>query len=86
MCPFHANHSSTRLRRAPWTNGSTLKVVTLVHPQLTTDHSHSFDLSTVLQNFDYCFSENGLTAYKMGVQLESQVFPTLIFGTSECSW
>ncbi|KAF9273346.1 Phosphomannomutase [Mortierella antarctica] len=28
----------------------------------------------VLQNFDYCFSENGLTAYKMGVQLASQSF------------
>ncbi|KAK3815343.1 MAG: eukaryotic phosphomannomutase [Benniella sp.] len=30
--------------------------------------------SNVLQNFDYCFSENGLTAYKMGVQLASQSF------------
>ncbi|KAG0083487.1 Phosphomannomutase, partial [Podila epicladia] len=28
----------------------------------------------VLQDFDYCFSENGLTAYKMGVQLASQSF------------
>ncbi|KAG0242296.1 Phosphomannomutase [Actinomortierella wolfii] len=28
----------------------------------------------VLQNFDYCFSENGLTAYKLGTQLASQSF------------
>ncbi|OAQ33704.1 Pmm1 phosphomannomutase [Linnemannia elongata AG-77] len=28
----------------------------------------------VLKNFDYCFSENGLTAYKMGEQLTSQSF------------
>ncbi|KAF9174306.1 Phosphomannomutase [Mortierella sp. AD011] len=28
----------------------------------------------VLQNFDFCFSENGLTAYKNGVQLASQSF------------
>ncbi|KAG0240487.1 phosphomannomutase [Mortierella sp. GBAus27b] len=28
----------------------------------------------VLKNFDYCFSENGLTAYKLGVQLASQSF------------
>ncbi|KAG0287835.1 Phosphomannomutase, partial [Linnemannia gamsii] len=26
----------------------------------------------VLKNFDYCFSENGLTAYKLGEQLASQ--------------
>lgn len=29
---------------------------------------------TVLQDFDYCFSENGLTAYKMGKELASQSF------------
>ena len=29
---------------------------------------------TVLDNFDYAFAENGLTAYKMGVPLESQSF------------
>lgn len=28
----------------------------------------------VISKFDYCFSENGLTAYKMGQQLESQSF------------
>ncbi|KAF9132860.1 Phosphomannomutase [Mortierella sp. 14UC] len=28
----------------------------------------------VLKNFDYCFSENGLTAYKLGEQLASQSF------------
>lgn len=28
----------------------------------------------VLNDFDYCFSENGLTAYKMGKQLASQSF------------
>ncbi|KAF9905112.1 Phosphomannomutase [Linnemannia zychae] len=28
----------------------------------------------VLKNFDYCFSENGLTAYKLGEQLTSQSF------------
>ncbi|KAF8929176.1 eukaryotic phosphomannomutase [Dissophora ornata] len=28
----------------------------------------------VLQNFDYCFSENGLTAYKLGTQLSSESF------------
>lgn len=30
--------------------------------------------STVLQDFDYCFSENGLTAYKLGKELASQSF------------
>lgn len=30
--------------------------------------------ATVLQDFDYCFSENGLTAYKLGNQLASQSF------------
>lgn len=30
--------------------------------------------ATVLQDFDYCFSENGLTAYKLGKQLASQSF------------
>ncbi|ANZ76004.1 BA75_01919T0 [Komagataella pastoris] len=29
---------------------------------------------TVLQDFDYCFSENGLTAYKEGKKLASQSF------------
>ncbi|KAM9905447.1 hypothetical protein OXX80_001045 [Metschnikowia pulcherrima] len=29
---------------------------------------------TVLQDFDYCFSENGLTAYKQGKELASQSF------------
>ncbi|SGZ50947.1 CIC11C00000002727 [Sungouiella intermedia] len=29
---------------------------------------------TVLQDFDYCFSENGLTAYKQGTELASQSF------------
>lgn len=29
---------------------------------------------TVLQDFDYCFSENGLTAYKLGRELASQSF------------
>lgn len=29
---------------------------------------------TVLQDFDYCFSENGLTAYKLGKELASQSF------------
>ncbi|CAK9438573.1 uncharacterized protein LODBEIA_P27970 [Lodderomyces beijingensis] len=28
----------------------------------------------VLQDFDYCFSENGLTAYRLGKQLASQSF------------
>lgn len=28
----------------------------------------------VLSNFDYCFSENGLTAYKLGQELASQSF------------
>ncbi|CAG8795141.1 17059_t:CDS:2, partial [Gigaspora rosea] len=27
---------------------------------------------TILSDFDYAFSENGLTAYQMGEQLESQ--------------
>jgi phosphomannomutase len=30
--------------------------------------------STVLEDFDYCFSENGLTAYKLGEKLASQSF------------
>lgn len=30
--------------------------------------------ATVLEDFDYCFSENGLTAYKLGNQLASQSF------------
>lgn len=29
---------------------------------------------TVLDDFDYCFSENGLTAYKLGKELASQSF------------
>lgn len=29
---------------------------------------------TCLQDFDYCFSENGLTAYKLGEELASQSF------------
>lgn len=29
---------------------------------------------TVLNDFDYCFSENGLTAYKQGTELASQSF------------
>lgn len=29
---------------------------------------------TVLSDFDYCFSENGLTAYKLGKELASQSF------------
>ena len=28
----------------------------------------------VLNDFDYCFSENGLTAYKLGKELASQSF------------
>jgi hypothetical protein len=28
---------------------------------------------TVLEDFDYCFSENGLTAYRLGKPLASQV-------------
>ncbi|EEQ38508.1 putative phosphomannomutase [Clavispora lusitaniae] len=30
--------------------------------------------ATVLSDFDYCFSENGLTAYKLGQELASQSF------------
>ncbi|ODV77412.1 eukaryotic phosphomannomutase [Suhomyces tanzawaensis NRRL Y-17324] len=30
--------------------------------------------ATVLEDFDYCFSENGLTAYKLGKELASQSF------------
>lgn len=30
--------------------------------------------ATVIQDFDYCFSENGLTAYKLGKELASQSF------------
>lgn len=30
--------------------------------------------ATVLDDFDYCFSENGLTAYKLGQELASQSF------------
>lgn len=30
--------------------------------------------ATVIDDFDYCFSENGLTAYKLGKQLASQSF------------
>ncbi|CDR40836.1 CYFA0S05e05028g1_1 [Cyberlindnera fabianii] len=30
--------------------------------------------SSVLEDFDYCFSENGLTAYKLGQKLASQSF------------
>lgn len=28
----------------------------------------------VLDNFDYCFAENGLTAYRLGEQMKSQVY------------
>lgn len=27
----------------------------------------------VLKDFDFCFAENGLTAYRLGTQLQSQV-------------
>ncbi|KAI8993509.1 eukaryotic phosphomannomutase [Pilobolus umbonatus] len=30
--------------------------------------------STILEDFDYCFAENGLTAYRLGKQLASQSF------------
>jgi hypothetical protein len=30
-------------------------------------------LTVVLDMFDYCFSENGLTAYKQGTRLASEV-------------
>ncbi|KAI9249270.1 eukaryotic phosphomannomutase [Sporodiniella umbellata] len=30
--------------------------------------------STILEDFDYCFAENGLTAYRMGQELASQSF------------
>ena len=43
--------------------------------------SHLTDLSTshfnhhkAINDFDYAFAENGLTAYKLGSQLESQSF------------
>ena len=43
--------------------------------------SHLIDFSTshfnhhkVIDDFDYAFAENGLTAYKLGKQLESQSF------------
>lgn len=32
-----------------------------------------FDPVTVLNNFDYCFAENGLTAYRLGEKMASQV-------------
>jgi phosphomannomutase len=32
------------------------------------------DPSTVIDDFDYCFAENGLTAYKLGKQLDSASF------------
>lgn len=35
-------------------------------------------LSAVLDQFDYGFAENGLTAYRMGKQLASQSFIGLI--------
>lgn len=34
----------------------------------------SFKGSNVVDDFDYAFAENGLTAYKLGTQLESQSF------------
>jgi phosphomannomutase len=33
----------------------------------------SIELISVIDLFDYCFSENGLTAYKQGTKLASQV-------------
>lgn len=35
-------------------------------------------LSTVYDDFDYCFAENGLVAYKWGEALESQSFITFL--------
>jgi hypothetical protein len=35
---------------------------------------HVDDDDAVLENFDYCFAENGLTAYQSGKVLESQSF------------
>lgn len=71
-------HARVLQERPPWQRiDRPCRWITLVALQLIPSGHvpllHSF-LSTVLQNFDYCFSENGLTAYKMGVQLASQVF------------
>lgn len=51
----------------------------VVHPRLTIQPCSYCILcfrDLVLKNFDYCFSENGLTAYKLGEQLASQVTTT----------
>jgi phosphomannomutase len=35
--------------------------------------SREFKSNIVLDMFDYCFAENGLTAYKQGIQLHAEV-------------
>ena len=37
------------------------------------DSETNFRRVLVLEDFDYCFAENGLTAYRKGVQLPSEV-------------
>jgi hypothetical protein len=36
-------------------------------------------LTVVLDMFDYCFAENGLTAYKQGTRLASEVRDSIVF-------
>lgn len=44
-------------------------------PQFAASHQNFSLLNypTVLEDFDFCFAENGLTAYRKGVQLPSEV-------------
>lgn len=41
---------------------------------LKTARPTSFFVFAVMKDFDYCFAENGLTAYKLGQELESASF------------
>lgn len=44
-------------------------------PQLTKANDPNCSTRTpVIDNFDFAFAENGLTAYRLGKQLESQSF------------
>lgn len=45
-----------------------------LHATFSTLHAQDASLTPVLDQFDYCFAENGLTAYKLGQPLTPTSF------------
>jgi hypothetical protein len=51
-----------------------VRLKTIVYQELwLTKFPFLLSVTSVLEDFDYCFAENGLTAYRKGVQLPSEV-------------